>query len=175
MRSQTLTAFDVELHTDATTDAWKGASVTRKLQISGGLELKMFHALDAAIASGYDRAAIVGTDAPNVPLGHVESLLRSEADVALGRADDGGFWGVSARRTNPGMFAGVRWSRGDTLDQTVRALNAVGLSVEIGPTWFDVDNSSDLDRLLASPDLPPATTQWANRYLKVIAARTAGL
>ena len=135
----------------------------------------MFHALDTALASGYERVAIVGSDAPTLPLGHLESLLRSRADVALGRAEDGGFWGISARRVSAKMFSDVHWSQPDTLDQTVSAVKAAGLSVEVGPAWFDVDAPTDLDRLLAAPDLPPATKLWADRHRRVIAGRTATL
>jgi uncharacterized protein len=135
----------------------------------------MFHALDAALASGYERAAIVGSDAPTLPLDHLESLLRSGADVALGRAEDGGFWGISARRVSAKMFGDVRWSQSGTLDQTVHAAEAAGLSVEVGPAWFDVDAPADLDRLLAASDLPPATKLWADRHCQAIAERTATL
>jgi len=169
------TAFDVELHTDVNTDAWRASSVTRKLQIAGSLGLRMFHALETALASGYQRAAIVGSDAPTLPPSYLESLLRSRADVALGRAEDGGFWGISAGRVSAKMFAGVHWSQPDTLDQTVHAIEAAGLSIEVGPTWFDIDGPADLDRILAAPDLPPATKLWVDRHRGAIAGRTATL
>jgi rSAM/selenodomain-associated transferase 1 len=174
-RFQQLSGVDVELHTDVSTDAWPNTSVTRKYQISGGLELKMFHALESALSAGYARAMIVGTDAPSLPLEYAASLLRSGADVALGPAEDGGFWGISACETNPNMFDQVSWSRSDTLEQTVRALHIAGLSTEIGRTWFDVDEPADLNRLLEQDELPPATRHWSEKYQSSIAARTTGL
>jgi len=162
-RLRTLLKFDLELHTDVNTDAWLTPSVTRKLQTSGSLGLKMFHALESALASGYDRAVIVGSDAPTLPLAHVEDLLNSDADVALGPAEDGGFWGIAARKVHPTMFREVVWSHADTFDQTLQALAAAHLTVAVGPTWFDVDELKDLDRLLSTAP-PPATKRWAARY-----------
>jgi rSAM/selenodomain-associated transferase 1 len=172
-RIQKPARFDIELHTDVTTDAWKAFAVTRKLQISGSLGLKMLHSLAGALASGYQRAVIVGTDAPTLPLEHVECLVTAASDIALGPADDGGFWGIAASKTNPSMFDRVQWSRNTTLAETLAAIQAAKLSVEIGPTWFDIDEPADLERLLASPYLPPATVRWVRRYGRAIEARKA--
>ena len=45
------------------------------------------------------------------------------------------------------MFEGVRWSTETTLSDTVESLTRCGLSVELGPAWFDVDRPEDLKRL----------------------------
>jgi rSAM/selenodomain-associated transferase 1 len=169
-RFQQLEHVDVELHTDVVTDAWRSHTVTRKLQISGCLGLKMFHALSGALTRGYRRAVVVGTDAPTLPSRYILSLLAARSEVALGPSDDGGFWGIAARETKPNMFANVRWSSAETLGQTVRAIEASGLSVELGERWFDIDVPADLARVLADPDLPPATRCWAERYSNSIAA-----
>jgi uncharacterized protein len=163
-RFETLAHYDLQLHTDQIEDAWPGLIVPRKLQISGSLGLKMFHALRVSLHSGYQRAAIIGTDAPTLPLAHVEALMQSNAQVAIGPAEDGGFWGISASETNPNMFSAVTWSEPDTLAQTVASIKASGLSVEIGPLWYDVDSPSDLERLLRGDDLPPATGRWTQHY-----------
>jgi rSAM/selenodomain-associated transferase 1 len=159
-RLRSLSATQLELHTDIPTDAWAGAGVAQRIQITGGLELKMLHALQGALASGHPRAIIVGSDAPTLPVSHVVALLESRADVALGPTDDGGFYAISCSRTHPDMFQGVEWSCPSTLDQTVRAMKACGLTVEIGPHWFDIDEPEDLEQLVRSPDLPEHTRRW---------------
>jgi rSAM/selenodomain-associated transferase 1 len=150
---------DFELHTDTRIDAWANTGVTRKLQISGDLGLRMIHALEGALRSGYRAAIIIGSDAPTLPLEHVRVLLSRRCDVALGPAEDGGFYAIAARRVHPAMFDHVSWSRPDTLLQTVRAIEASGLTVELGSPWFDVDEPRDLERLLEQPDLPPETAR----------------
>lgn len=48
-----------------------------------------------------------------------------------------------------GAFTNVKWSSEDTCISQVRALNAIGLVVRVGRTYFDIDTPADLDRLVA--------------------------
>lgn len=153
-RFRNLDEAEFELHTDTCTDAWKSLDVTRKVQISGDLGLKMIHALKQGMVEGSDRVLVLGSDAPTLPLSHVQELLASTKDVALGPTADGGFYGISARRTHPAMFNGVGWSQSETLAQTLDAIRRCELSIEIGPSWFDVDEPQDLELLAKDPHLP---------------------
>jgi rSAM/selenodomain-associated transferase 1 len=150
---------DIELHTDTLTDAWSEPDVTRDLQAPGGLELKLLHALGGAIQSGRPQAIILGSDSPTLPRGHIQRLLDSAADVALGPCEDGGYYAIACRRVHPAMFAGVEWSTPHVLEQTERAVRATGLSVERGDLWYDVDGPEDLARLMQEPALPSCTSQ----------------
>lgn len=136
---------DVELHTDAATEAWVDLPVRRGLQAEGDLGAKMLAALRSR-GEGVP-VMIVGSDAPTLPEGHLRRLLGSAADVALGPAEDGGFYAILARRTADGMFEGVEWSSGRELAQTVARVRELGLTVEVGEEWFDVDTPEDLRRL----------------------------
>src|SRR5437016_5631270 len=106
-RLQSVTGVGLELHTDIPTDAWTASGVAQRLQSEGGLQLKMLHALDHALLRGHPKAIILGTDAPTLPVAHVEHLLASKADVALGPTDDGGYYAVAARKTHFCMFEDV--------------------------------------------------------------------
>jgi rSAM/selenodomain-associated transferase 1 len=150
---------DIELHTDIPTDAWIGSGVARDLQAAGGLELKLLHALGGAIESGRPQAMILGSDSPTLPRAHIQQLLDSAADVALGPCEDGGYYAIACRRVHPEMFAGVEWSTPRVLEQTECAVRAAGLSVERGDLWYDVDGPEDLARLMQEPALPPRTGQ----------------
>jgi uncharacterized protein len=150
---------DIELHTDIPTDAWIDSGVTRDLQAAGGLELKLLHALTGAIQSGRPQAMILGSDSPTLPRGHIQRLLDSAADVALGPCEDGGYYAIACRRVHAEMFAGVEWSTPHVLEQTERAAQAAGLSVERGDLWYDVDGPEDLARLMRASALPPCTRQ----------------
>jgi len=150
---------DIELHTDTLTDAWSEPGVARDLQAAGGLELKLLHALAGAIRSGRPQAMILGSDSPTLPRGHIQRLLDSAADVALGPCEDGGYYAIACRRVHPEMFAGVEWSTPHVLEQTERAVRASGFSVERGDLWYDVDEPEDLARLMKEPALPPCTRQ----------------
>jgi len=152
-------AADLQLHTDIPTDAWSELDVARDLQIPGGLQLKLLHALGQRLAAGRPQVIIFGSDSPTLPHAHVRKLLDSAADVALGPCEDGGYYAIACRRIHPDMFAGVEWSTPDALEQTERAARACGLSVERGDLWYDVDGPEDLARLMAEPELPSSTEQ----------------
>ncbi len=159
---------EVELHTDAATDDWSDINVARALQTGGNLGDRMFHAMARALRGGHPRAMIVGSDAPTLPAAHLERLLAAEADVALGPADDGGYYAISCRRTHPRMFDGVEWSGPKALRDTMRAVKACTLTVELGEPWFDVDTPEDLARLARSPELPSHTEAWFLRHASAL-------
>jgi len=96
-------------------------------------------------------AAAIGADSPGFPLGVLEEAeqMLSSLDVALGPADDGGFYLIATRRCPPQMLAGVTWSAPDTLLQVERRLRTVGLSTGRVARWFDVDTVDSLRRLEA--------------------------
>jgi len=143
----------IELHTDVATDAWPELRCPRRLQRPGELGVRMHAALEEALARGWERVAIVGTDAPDLPASHIVSLFDQDADVCLGPAEDGGFWGVACRRVSAGMFEAVEWSSPRTLEATVAACGRSALSVVLAPSWADVDEPADLLRLAARPSL----------------------
>lgn len=153
---------DIELHTDTSTDAWPEAVVARNLQAPGDLGLRMFHALERALAAGRPQAMIIGGDAPTLPRAHLEGLLASPADVAFGPAEDGGYYAIACRRVQPEMFRGVDWSTAATLEQSERAARECGLTVARGATWYDIDAPEDLFRLAARAEAPA----WLEVFLK---------
>ncbi len=156
---------DLELHSDARAAGWAPKGWTMRLQQEGDLGLKMFQALSGALGRGHERAIIVGSDAPTLPVAHLRALLACDADVALGPAEDGGYYAIACRRVHPEMFRDVAWSGANALDETVAACGLCGLSVEIGPRWWDVDTPADLERLAKIPNLPPHTAAWCRRTL----------
>jgi rSAM/selenodomain-associated transferase 1 len=161
----TLSQFaDIALLTDIRTDVWRHPQVTRGEQFPGDLGLKMLHALSAGLASGRERVCVVGSDAPTLPAAHLEALLSSPSEMALGPCEDGGYYAIACRRTDPGMFRGVEWSSPVALAQTEEAARGCGLKVERGPVWYDIDVPEDVLRLRRDGNLPAHTRLWFDRY-----------
>lgn len=92
---------------------------------------------------------VVGTDIPGIRPADIARAFRllGAADVVFGPASDGGFWLVGMRR-RPRLpvapYAGVAWSRSDTLRQVLGNLESrrVGLTTRLD----DVDEAADLAR-----------------------------
>lgn len=168
-----LDGVDVELHTDTSTDAWRGVSVAVKLQAEGNLGVKLLSAANAALRQGRPHVLIAGSDSPTLPEAHLDALRASSANVALGPCDDGGYYAVGFRRTHPAMFDGVTWSAATTLQETVAACRRCGLTVETGRPWFDVDSPADLVRLMSAPQLRSHTAAWFAAHGPSLAGRLA--
>jgi rSAM/selenodomain-associated transferase 2/rSAM/selenodomain-associated transferase 1 len=150
---------DVELSVDVPTQAWDDCGFPRSLQVDGDLGTRMLGAIEAALFSGRPRVLILGSDSPQLPVGHVRVLLESRADVALGPTDDGGYYAIACSRVSRGMFDGVRWSTEHAYSDTVSAIERCRLTWERGRSWFDVDRAEDLDRpeVRRLLDVPPAS------------------
>jgi hypothetical protein len=148
--------WPIELHTDVETDAWPTLTCPRRLQRPGDLGVRLYAALEEALARGWERVAILGADAPDLPAAHIAHLFEPDADVCFGPAEDGGFWGVACRRVAAGMFEGVPWSSPQTLAASVAGCRASALNVALAPWWADVDEPADLLRVAASSSLEPA-------------------
>jgi uncharacterized protein len=135
---------DIELSTDEPTAAWLEFAAERSLQSAGTLGERIYGAVERGLGGGRPKVMVLGSDSPDLPPGHVRALLAPAADVSIGPAEDGGFYAIACRRTDPAMFDGVHWSTGSALEDTIGALRRCGLSVAIGPAWFDVDRPEDL-------------------------------
>lgn len=138
----------------ATTDpsADHGVDLPTWDQGCGDLGARIERMLARALEEDGDALAI-GADSPGMPPTHLRALVGEltvrptpSAQVALGPAEDGGFWGIRASRVVPGMLSGIRWSAPTTLAETRAALEVRGLAVATGPSWWDIDTVEDLDR-----------------------------
>ena len=86
---------DVILYLDHDTDVF--GDVPRRLQRGGDLGAKMWNAAAEQFATGRAQVLLIGTDSPDLPASHLRQLLASEADVAFGPAEDGGYYAVMFR------------------------------------------------------------------------------
>jgi rSAM/selenodomain-associated transferase 1 len=121
------------------------------LQGEGDLGTRIERVLRAALERT-PVAMAIGADAPAVPSRLLESARAAlrDADVAIGPAEDGGFYLLALRQCPDGLLADVPWSHADTLRETLRRFHDLGLRATVLDPWFDVDRPGDLLRLRAS-------------------------
>jgi rSAM/selenodomain-associated transferase 1 len=124
------------------------ADVPVLLQGEGDLGVRIERVLRAALQRT-PLAMAIGADAPALPARLLESARKAlqEVDVAIGPAEDGGFYLLALRHCPAGLLQGVSWSSGDTLHSTLKRLGVLGLRTKVLEPWFDVDRPEDLHRL----------------------------
>ena len=125
-------------------------------------------------ALGYERTIILGSDSPHAPAAAVTDALAllESADVALGPAEDGGYYlvGVRNQPTPPDIFTGVTMSTSAVLAETVERVAALGLSAQFIKTTFDVDTEADMIRLAHLLDASPTLAPHTHELLRELAA-----
>ncbi|HTI50210.1 MAG TPA: TIGR04282 family arsenosugar biosynthesis glycosyltransferase, partial [Planctomycetaceae bacterium] len=97
-----------------------------------------------------DRAVIIGSDSPTLPLAYVGQafeLLR-DADCVIGPATDGGYYLIGQRGFSRPIFDGVAWSTSRVLDQTVALVRKARARLALLPPWYDVDTPDDWRMLI---------------------------
>jgi rSAM/selenodomain-associated transferase 1 len=128
-------------------------SLPGERQVGADLGARLHHSL-AEAARRYPRVAAVGSDHPTLSRERVEEAFRrleEGCDLALGPAEDGGYYLIAARAEalSPEIFRDVPWSTSEVLAATLSRLDALGLEPCLLPEEADVDTAEDLAALTA--------------------------
>jgi rSAM/selenodomain-associated transferase 1 len=128
---------------------WLGGGTTLRQQGEGDLGARMARALAAT------PAIIVGADLPALTPAHVAAAagLLTAGKVALGPAEDGGYYLLGLPAPAPFLFGAMEWGTAAVLAETMRRLDAHGRVFGTLPTLADLDRPEDLARF---PGLLPA-------------------
>jgi len=124
-----------------------------RVQGKSDLGIRMHQAFKEVLKD-YKRAFIFGTDCPYLNTrGILDAVCRLEsndADVVIGPAEDGGYYGLGMNQPVD-IFSGVAWSTGMVLDQTINSIEKKSLKYELLATLADIDYESDWVQFLESP------------------------
>jgi rSAM/selenodomain-associated transferase 2/rSAM/selenodomain-associated transferase 1 len=125
---------------------WLGDETVCRHQGEGDLGCRMSGAFQEAFSNGAERAAIIGTDCPDLDarvLGTAfEQLLTF--DLVLGPAADGGYYLIGLRRFVPELFTGITWGTGLVLLQTAAKAEQLNLTTSKLHKLADIDRPEDL-------------------------------
>jgi len=112
----------------------------------------LLHAARSLFAKGHPAVCLLNSDSPNLPTALlVEAarlLAKSEDRVVLGPADDGGYYLIGMRAPHVHVFEDIAWSTSRVAAQTRERAREIGLDVVELATWYDVDDTAALGRLL---------------------------
>jgi hypothetical protein len=128
-------------------------------------------ATEQLFSEGFTRVVAVNSDGPTLPAEYIERSVEmlTNSDVVLGPAEDGGYYLIGMRQTQPGLFQGIAWSTVHVAAQTLERAAAAGLTVAQLPSWYDVDTPAELERLrgelVARPlGIAPCTRAFLARH-----------
>mgnify|MGYP001213390198 CR=1 FL=1 len=126
-------------------------------------------------ALGFDSVTAIGGDSPTLPAELVSDAmdcLETENDVVVIPAEDDGYCLIGMRKLNPVLFQSIPWSTSDVMAATERQAKTTGLSLSVGPAWFDVDTPEELERLKRDLAQTKGSARFTRRFLKELAMRS---
>lgn len=141
-------------------------------QTGENLGERMFNAFEFAFSQKSDAVVMLGTDSPTFPADFIEQafeFLELETDAVLGKTDDGGFYLIGLRVLPREIFENVAWSSAETFEQVYRNISNLNLHLREVPSWYDVDETQDFERLKKefrqnanARRRAPQTFEWIN-------------
>jgi rSAM/selenodomain-associated transferase 1 len=123
-------------------EAWLGKHTLIHPQGSGDLGARMDRALQPT------PAILVGSDVPGLAASHIlqAAAILADGRVALGPAEDGGYYLVGLPGPAQFLFEAMVWSTAGVLAETRRRLEANAVPYAMLPTLADLDRPEDLER-----------------------------
>ena len=120
-------------------------------QRGDGFGERLLYACEDLFASGFSAVCLIDSDSPTMPQGAllqaVEWLSRTGDRMVLGGSDDGGYYLIGMKRLHHRVFEQIDWSTERVFEQTLERAREIGLTTELLPTWYDVDDAATLERL----------------------------
>lgn len=119
---------------------------TTRVQSGRGLGERMKNAFLEVFGDGAKQAVIIGSDCPEMSCAILDEAfsMLGVADVALGPANDGGYYLLGMKRLNGAFFENKEWSTALVLEQTLADIRKLGLSYAQLPELTDLDTIEDL-------------------------------
>jgi rSAM/selenodomain-associated transferase 1 len=114
----------------------------------GDLGTGMYKAFNEVFSAGYQRAALVGADIPDLSSAIIMNAIDvlSSHDLVFGPAQDGGYYLVGMRTLIKEVFEDVPWSSDQTLEKSLDQSKKFKYSVGFTETLSDIDTIKDVKR-----------------------------
>jgi rSAM/selenodomain-associated transferase 1 len=149
-----------------------GDAVHIVAQMGDGLAAGLASVFAHFAAPGHRRIIAFNSDSPHLPASVLKSAFQTLAscDVVVGPTHDGGYYLVGARASHAGLFAGDGIGTTSALEALLARAQALGLSVSLTDSFYDIDVVADLSRLAAElqrvPARAPRTAAWLIEWEK---------
>jgi rSAM/selenodomain-associated transferase 1 len=111
----------------------------------GDLGTRMQEAFREVFSRGYQNAALVGADIPDLSATIILDAIDilSGHDLVFGPAEDGGYYLVGMRKMIKEVFENVPWSSDKTLKKSLDQAQKFDYSAGFTKTLYDIDTIDD--------------------------------
>jgi uncharacterized protein len=123
-----------------------GDDLVYRLQCEGDLGARLAHAMGEAFDAGHHAVAMIGTDCPLLDAKTVAGAFEQlkDHDVAIGPAEDGGYYLIATGEDRPGLFQDIAWGGPTVFRETITVCRNAGATASILNALPDVDLPADL-------------------------------
>ena len=131
---------------------------------------RMLRAFVEAFAAGHDRAVVVGTDHPTLPVEFFALAFEALGDplsAVLGPSDDGGYYLFGLNDLVPHLFD-MAYSHPDVFEDTLERVVEADLAPVVLPAHYDVDDGAALRRLVGEWRDGAAVGERTGRLLRTL-------
>lgn len=129
--------------------SWLGTDFTFIEQPHGDLGCRMQSVFEDTFAGGAESVVIIGTDIPGLNSQILEEALNAlrTTEAVLGPTQDGGYYLVGLRKSNPEIFVNIPWGSSNVFHITFAKLANLNLPVHVLKILKDIDSPNDLQCL----------------------------
>ena len=126
-------------------DEWDAAIFHKKLQVEGDLGIKMKQAFQEIFEKDYQQIALIGSDCGDLTTKHIHQAFKAldKSSIAIGPADDGGYYLLGMTQLQHRIFDNKSWSTSALLKETIEELKTQNITYQLLEQLNDVDTYED--------------------------------
>lgn len=124
---------------------------------------------------GFETVITIGGDSPTLPeemLLEAFDSLENDDEIVVVPSEDNGYCLIGMRQMHAGIFQNIPWGTGGVMAATEAQVKDNGLSLIVGPNWYDVDTPEELERLKLELKETKDAARFTRRVLKELAKKT---
>ena len=118
------------------------------------LGIRMRKAIQFVFGKGYEKAAIIGSDFPNISENIIQTAFvnLNNYDCVLGPAEDGGYYLIALNKLIDTIFEGIDWSTAKVYNQTHEKAEKNNIIIKDLKMHYDVDTVKEIKQLYVDLD-----------------------
>jgi len=134
---------------------WTDNSFISRSQRGNDLGERLHNAFEQVFCEGYNKCAVIGTDAPEISAYIIEQAFFAldNNDYVIGETEDGGYYLLGMKEYNPKIFEEISWSTNTVYKRTTEIIYSLNKTVFNLPILIDIDKEEDLLQLQNSNEV----------------------